>query len=274
MAEEQSSNSSIGWLGKIGAELVDKVPGGPLATISLVLIIAVLGMTLVLAVGGGPILAVVWLGFVVVLLLAGSWVLKEYREDEAATVRQLGELTVEFNVFDLANDLDAEERKQLLEVLRRVRSEAADHLNVSVANVRSNIFGLSSYGDLRIIPGFDDNLSKPEERTIALLPGMGNTGIAFQAKRPSIAILKENWGLAAVSGSELLKLDPRLRWIVSVPVLNADDVPPICVLNVDGFDELDAEQLSSLIIRLTTWATFVGLQFAAVAGQRQQEARQ
>ncbi len=269
MGEEQSSNNPIVWLGKIGAKLVDKVPGGPPATICLVLIIAVLGMVAILAAGGGPILAVVWLVFVVVLVVVGSWSLNQYRQGEAAKVRKLGELTVESDVFDLANDLDPKEREHLLDVLRRVRSEAAGHLNVPEANVRSNIFGLSSSGDLRIIPGFDDNLSKPEERTISLVPGEGNTGIAFQTKRPSIAILEEDWGLAAVSGSELAKLDPRLRWIVSVPVLNADDAPPICVLNVDGFDELGVDQLSPLIGHMTTWATFVGLQFAAVAGRNQ-----
>lgn len=166
--------------------------------------------------------------------------------------------------------LDAKERQHLLEVLRRVRAEASQFLGVSLDNVRSNVFGLTS-GELRIVNGLDDNMTKPEERTIVLQPGVGSTGITYQTREPNIAVLKEDWGRAAVSGSELEKLDARLRWILSIPVLNAADAPPICVLNVDGFDELAAQQLAPLIGRMATWATFVGLQFAAVLTRVEKE---
>lgn len=273
MGDEASSNDPVNWLGKIGAILAEKVPGGPLATICLVLVIAVLGSVAILATGAGAVVVVIWLVFVVVLVVVGAWALGQYRQEneDVARVRTLGKVTVKADVFDLANRLDAQERAHLLDVLRRVRVDAAQLLNVDVENVRSNIFGLASSSDLQIVAGLDDNMTKPEERTISLRPGEGSTGIAFLTKEPNIAVLKEDWGRAAVPGTELAKLDPRLRWILSIPVLNVDEAPPICVLNVDGFDDLTAEQLTPLIGRMTTWATFVGLQFAVVLTRKEKE---
>lgn len=269
MSDEESSDP-INWLGKIGAVLVEKVPGGPLATICLVLVIAVLGVVAILLTGAGAIVVVIWLVFVIVVVVVGARAFSSYRQENEA-VAKLGKVTVEADVFDLANRLDAKEREHLLDVLRRVRVEVSQFLGVALENVRSNIFGLTSSGELRIVNGLDDNMTKPEERTIVLRPGEGSTGIAYQAREPNIAVVKEDWGRAAVSGTELAKLDPRLRWILSIPVLNVAEAPPICVLGVDGFDDLTADRLAPLTGRMTTWATFVGLQFAAVRTRIEKE---
>ncbi len=270
MSDDASSENPINWLGKIGAILAEKVPGGPLATICLVLVIAILGVVAIIAAGAGATVVVMWLVFVVVLVVGGAWAFRTYRQESEA-VEELGKVTVEADVFELAKDLDPKEQAQLLDVLRRVRVEASQVLGVALENVRSNIFGLTSSGELRIVGGLDDNMTKPDERTIVLRPGEGSTGIAYQTKEPNIAVLKVDWGDAAVSGTELAKLDKRLRWILSTPVRNVAEAPPICVLNVDGFDDLTADELKHLVGRMATWATFVGLQFAAVSTRTTKE---
>jgi hypothetical protein len=270
VSDEEATSNPIIWLGKIGVALVEKVPGGPLAAICLALIIAILGVVAILASGAGAVVVAIWLVFVIVFVAVGAWAFSRYRVENQA-VAQLGKVTVKSDVFDLANRLDARERKDLLEVLRRVRVEASQFLDVGLENVRANVFGLTSSGELRIVNGLDDNMTKPEERTIVLRPGVGSTGIAYQTREPNIAVLKEDWGRAAISDSELAKLDGRLRWILSIPVLNVADAPPICVLNIDGFDDLTAEQLAPLIDQMATWATFVGLQFAAVLTRVEKE---
>lgn len=270
MGDEKATANPVSWLGKIGAALVEKVPGGPLAAICLVLIIAILGVVAILATGTGAVVVAIWLAFVIVFVVVGAWAFSRYRGENEA-VAQLGKVTVESDVFDLATRLGARERQNLLEVLRHVRVEASQSLGVALDNVRSNVFGLTSSGELRIVNGLDDNMTKPEERTLVLRPGLGSTGIAYQTREPNIAVLKEDWGRAAISGSDLAKLDGRLRWIVSIPVLNVADAPPICVLNVDGFDDLAAKQLAPLVGRMATWATFVGLQFAAVLTRIEKE---
>ena len=77
-------------------------------------------------------------------------------------------------------------------------------------------------------------MNKPDELTISVNIGEGCTGNAFSNWKVVIAIFDEPWGHHTLPGSELPKVHPDLRWIISVPILSPENnLKVVGVLNVD-----------------------------------------
>jgi len=116
---------------------------------------------------------------------------------------------------------------------------------VDAALVRANIF-VPSANALRMIPGAWDNMSWAPEHDIELELDHGSTGRAFTDGTPfSIRRSGAGWTAGVLPGPEQAKLNPRLQWVLSLPIGRlvtrnaltvARDV--VGVLNVDGLDSV------------------------------------
>lgn len=142
------------------------------------------------------------------------------------------------DTLTLAESLDEQARTHIQTALARAATESAQLLGVDHLSVRSNLFGIGSDRTLTIIDGFTYHMDRPEELTLTLEVGQGSTGRAYVTARPNIAILRSDWGEAAIPDEKLRKIHPDLRWIVSIPVFAGGPEPrPVWILNVDGLRE-------------------------------------
>lgn len=220
----------------LGYLVVEKVPG-------------------VLSVFAFLLLGVLALAAVVLLAFIGQGVQK-------ATIRKASERRVDLTAKsrDLAGRLTSAQRTDLKKVLEGAAQDVAQHLDLPFGLVRANLFGAED-GKLKIVDGLYHNMDSVSELTIELRPGLGSTGRSFESGRPNIAVFREDWGHDRVPEGELRKVHPRLRWILSVPVLApGDGLKPVWVLNVDGLEKRPPqERLNSALGRLFNWSQAVSL---------------
>ncbi len=152
-------------------------------------------------------------------------------------------------------------------LVQQIRALAASCLGVDVELVRANLF-VPSANALRMVPGAWDNMTWAPEHAIELARDHGSTGRAFTDGTPfSIRRRGASWTAGVLPGPEQAKLNPRLHWVLSLPigrlVTRADltvarDV--VGVLNVDGLDSVppllqtaDDPTLKTLVF--TLWAS-------------------
>jgi pimeloyl-ACP methyl ester carboxylesterase len=130
-------------------------------------------------------------------------------------------------------------------LVQQIRALAASKLGLDADLVRANIF-VPTANALRMIPGAWDNMTWAPEHDIELELDHGSTGRAFTDGTPfSIRRLGASWTAGVLPGPEQAKLNPRLQWVLSLPIGRivtrhdmtvARDV--IGVLNVDGLDSI------------------------------------
>ncbi len=152
-------------------------------------------------------------------------------------------------------------------LVQQIRALAASHLGVDVDLVRTNIF-VPSANVLRMIPGAWDNMTWAPEHDIELELDHGSTGRAFTDGMPfSIRRRGASWTAGVLPGPEQAKVNPRLQWVLSLPIgriARRDDIAVaqdvVGVLNVDGLDILPAmlqtpadADMKTLVF--TLWAT-------------------
>lgn len=152
-------------------------------------------------------------------------------------------------------------------LVQQIRALAAACLGLDVALVRANIF-VPSANALRMIPGAWDNMSWAPEHDIELALDHGSTGRAFTDGTPfSIRRSAGSWTAGVLPGPEQAKLNPRLQWVLSLPIgrLVTRDAITVArdvvgVLNVDGLDSIppmlqtaDDPTLKTLVF--TLWAS-------------------
>jgi len=151
-------------------------------------------------------------------------------------------------------------------LVQQIRALAAMQLGVDAALVRANVF-VPSANVLRMVPGAWDNMDWAPEHDIELACDQGSTGRAFTDGTP-FSILRRGaaWTAGVLPGPEQDKINPRLQWVLSLPigrlvpgdrVTVARDV--LGVLNVDGLDSVptllqtaDDPTLKTLVF--TLWA--------------------
>jgi hypothetical protein len=124
---------------------------------------------------------------------------------------------------------------------------------MSAAAVRANLFALNPDTDkLCMVKDLWHNMNKLTERTIQMEIGRGSTGIAWSTRDPNKAIWNDGWGASDLSNAkELRKVDPDLRWILSVPIFGSEGPETQLVLNVDGLSNTPADaQLSTALTHL------------------------
>ncbi|MGA0610453.1 esterase/lipase family protein [Caldimonas sp. KR1-144] len=123
--------------------------------------------------------------------------------------------------------------------LQVLRQEAAARLGVDAAAVRTNLFAPFE-GSLRIVPGATDNMDYAPELDLCIGHDHGGTGSAF-SKAPLVVVKHgAHWSAAHLPASELDKLHPRLRWVMSLPILSQTRGEVVGVVNVDGLDTIPA----------------------------------
>jgi hypothetical protein len=132
-------------------------------------------------------------------------------------------------------------------LVQQIRALAASQLGLDAALVRANLF-VPNANTLRMIPDAWDNMSWAPEHDIELALDHGSTGRAFTDGTPfSIRRLGGSWTAGVLPGPEQAKLDPRLQWVLSLPIgrlVTRNDITMardvVGVLNVDGLDSVPA----------------------------------
>ena len=132
-------------------------------------------------------------------------------------------------------------------LVQQIRALAASQLGLDAALVRVNVFAPSANA-LRMIPGAWDNMHWAPEHDIEIAPDHGSTGRAFTDGTPfSILRRGATWTAGVLPGPEQDKINPRLQWILSLPIgrLVRQDQLTVArdvlgVLNVDGLDIVPA----------------------------------
>ncbi len=122
--------------------------------------------------------------------------------------------------------------------MQAFRQEVAKILGQPPDLVRVNLFAPMD-GALRIVPGAVDNMKYAPEFDLGIELGHGATGAAFASGNPCIVVKRgDAWSGDQLPTSELEKIEPRLRWIVSLPVRSETRSTIVGVVNVDGLDNV------------------------------------
>lgn len=120
--------------------------------------------------------------------------------------------------------------------LQQLRQAAAGLLAMDPSLIRTNLFAPFG-GSLRIIPGAHDNMNWAPELHLRIQPGHGATGAAFKSASACAALRRGgSWSGNHLPGPELDKLNPRLTWVVSLPITSETRSTVVGVVNIDGLD--------------------------------------
>ena len=146
-------------------------------------------------------------------------------------------------------------------VLKSAAMAVADTLELSSDLVRANLFGRADTRCLRMIRELTFQMTHEPEYTIELPVGYGSTGRCFKTGQDNIALLENDWGPDFIEDEQLQKVQPELKWIISVPVLGPGDPPePIWVLNIDGLKEKrEAESLGGALSEMYKYSNLISL---------------
>lgn len=163
--------------------------------------------------------------------------------------------------------LGPEQQENVRRALTKIATVAAATLDVPDELVRTNVFSYRD-GCLRIVEELTHNMRHAPEMELLIRPGEGSCGTAFDSGDATIAVLEEDWGEHDLPTSELRKVHPDLRWVVSIPILGADS-NPVGVLNVDGLRHPhDSQALTQVLPRIVPYAKVVELAMAGTDVER------
>lgn len=124
--------------------------------------------------------------------------------------------------------------EKLCAELQMLRQGAAGVLSTPLDKIRINLFAWND-GALRIVPGAVDNMHYAPEFRLAIGAGHGATGTAFSEGNPCIAVKRnKRWVGGYLPITEMEKVNPLLRWVISLPVKSKTRGEIIGVLNFDG----------------------------------------
>lgn len=122
--------------------------------------------------------------------------------------------------------------------MQALRQEAASILAQPPDSIRINLFAPID-GVLQIVPGAFDNMTFAPEFQLKIKRGHGATGIAFATGDPCVAEkIGTSWSVGHLPGDELEKLEPRLKWVLSLPVVSPIRGVVVGVVNIDGLNEI------------------------------------
>lgn len=141
--------------------------------------------------------------------------------------------------------------------LQALRQRAANILRVSAQLIRVNLFAPMN-GSLRIVPGATDNMNYAPEFDLKIAENHGATGTAFGSGNPCAVVKRgDGWTGNTLPGDELAKINPDLRWVVSLPVKSEARSTVVGVVNVDGLhnipaflQDLDSQDFKAAVVAL------------------------
>jgi hypothetical protein len=159
------------------------------------------------------------------------------------------------------------DRRRLTDLLDVTCQTAARRLGVDRGLVRANLFVPDESGRLSIPDGLTHNMTDRTERSLVITRGVGATGIAFVERKQTIAIMQTDWGTHTLPGTELAKIDKRLKWIISTPIPDPDVAGAILgVFNIDGLlESKERDDLGPLLPDLLVVADSLAVTFKQLA---------
>lgn len=122
--------------------------------------------------------------------------------------------------------------------MQALRQHAGSILHEAPERIRVNLFAPLG-GALRIVPGAHDNMNWAPELGLKIERGHGATGSAFETGDPCIVVKRGGgWSGNHLPGDELAKVNPALRWVISLPLKSEARGTVVAVVNVDGLDNV------------------------------------
>lgn len=210
---------------KLALELARKLSSGQAVVVLLVLVAGLLLVQVAAMDSPGP---AIW-GVIAILIIGQVAALALHYIDRSAP----------------AKGLTDEDRKDVCRILEEMREEVADELDMDKAYCRANVFGKISAGQrLQIVDHLMANMDTVKEWDISIPIGRGASGIAWETGEPNVVLLPSN-GNEDLSPEEASRVDPDLRWIISVPV--QVDGSPKWVVNVDCKEAHTRDQLQPVV---------------------------
>lgn len=145
--------------------------------------------------------------------------------------------------------------------MQALRRQAANILQVPAERVRVNLFAPMD-GSLRIVPGATDNMNYAPEFDLKIAENHGATGTAFSSGNICIVVKRgQGWTGNTLPGDELSKINPELRWVISLPVKSEARSTVVGVINVDGLDNIPTalQDVDSQDFKATVMALHLGI---------------
>jgi pimeloyl-ACP methyl ester carboxylesterase len=145
--------------------------------------------------------------------------------------------------------------------MQALRQQAAAILQVPAQRIRVNLFSPID-GLLRIVPGATDNMNYAPEFDLKIAENHGATGTAFSSGSPCVVVKRgESWTGNTLPGDELAKINPKLTWVVSLPVKSQVRSTVVGVINVDGLEDIPAflQDLDSQDFKAAVFALHLGI---------------
>jgi hypothetical protein len=173
-----------------------------------------------------------------------------------------------------AAEAEKESRAVIHDVLESAVAEVAADQQLSSGLVRGALFAREPDGSLRIVEGQTVGFESREEARIRIQPGESGTGEAAKAGLPAVTVFRSVLDETTIEDpEERARIDPSLRWIISVPVLGGDH-QAVWVLSVDGLVEpRTQEQLQSSVAHLLYYGRILELLLRAGSAIRSRRSR-
>lgn len=161
-----------------------------------------------------------------------------------------------------AKGLSEADVRAVCATLERTRKDVAAELEMDERRCRANVFGQAAKTKrLQIVGQLMANMGESVEWDISMPVGQGAVGVAWKLGVPRVVLLPPE-GDEALSPEETLRVDPKLKWIISVPIKVDGKVR--WMFNVDGEEARDRADLEEAL-RVARGAEGALVPFAARA---------
>lgn len=211
--------------------------------------IAILGVILIFGyiVGKFVLAQYEFFSFVFICLIAVAiFAYLQIRVDKNKIIEVSNEISVKKQkIYKLCRDLNNKRKSEICLVLQKAAIELAVSLDFPVYFVRANLFVMNKKGKLKILKECCHNMKYFKELELLISEDEGCTGKCFNSGRIQVAVKisksQNEWGHQVLKNSNMELINPDLKWIVSVPIMDKDR-NVLCVMNIDGIKD-DAEKM-------------------------------
>lgn len=240
--EQGHASNGYGALGSIGRELAKRVSqevNAVLLLLDVILaIVAIAGFSTGTSSALYVLIPFAALTAIVAIRRSGQkQLIREIEAPKTTRAKSSGSYAVT-STSAIASKATAKEKNEIVGLLGTATKIASRTLSMKPEHVRSNIFGRTPDGSLKIIDGLTFNMGDPSGELELELPlGVGSTGRAFSLAKPNVATFEDGWAADVLDAPDMRRIHPQLRWIISIPVTAGNPPVSVWVLNVDGIIE-------------------------------------
>ena len=144
-----------------------------------------------------------------------------------------------------AKGLSDDDREAVRALLSDIRDAVARSLDSDKARCRANVIAENRLGRLQMIGDLRINMDGAREWGVSMRSGQGCAGVAWEIREPHVAVYPFE-GTDGLESDQAQLVDPDLRWIISVPIIDNEGKPK-WIVNVDGKDERSFEKLDEVV---------------------------